>query len=305
MRSSLLAALCITLLVSSPRAQIAWTKQTDVTARQGHAMVYDAARGRVVVFGGEFALRSSDDTWEWDGSTWIERPTAGRPAARNGHAMVYDSLRRRIVLFGGVDGTTRFGDTWEYDGGDWRLVATSGPAPRYWSKLAYETASGRTLLFGGSSGGGSALGDTWEWDGLRWTELAPVQSPSARFGLGLAYDAGRDRTVLFGGMDATLARLSDTWEWNRSARTWSPSSAPRSGSVGELAADLRPGPRGRAGDRAHRRWAEQRRPVELGRQLVAAARDTDHAARARRLRFRLRQRAAPRRAVRRTARAAP
>ena len=38
------------------------------------AMVYDVARDRVVMFGGRPGLPESDanDTWEWDGSRWIE-----------------------------------------------------------------------------------------------------------------------------------------------------------------------------------------------------------------------------------------
>ena len=39
-----------------------------------HALAFDAARGRTVLFGGgNGAGATFDDTWEWDGSTWIER----------------------------------------------------------------------------------------------------------------------------------------------------------------------------------------------------------------------------------------
>ena len=62
------------------------------TARSGHAVAYDAARGRVVLFAGYAAGDARrNDTWEWDGSAWTERtPPAGSPTARSGHAMAYD-----------------------------------------------------------------------------------------------------------------------------------------------------------------------------------------------------------------------
>ena len=46
----------------------AWTQRSPASApspQQGHAMAYDAARGRVVLFGGHDSFRRGD-TWEWD-----------------------------------------------------------------------------------------------------------------------------------------------------------------------------------------------------------------------------------------------
>ena len=39
-------------------------------ARTGHAMAFDAKRGRVVLFGGGVERRRLGDTWEWDGNSW-------------------------------------------------------------------------------------------------------------------------------------------------------------------------------------------------------------------------------------------
>jgi hypothetical protein len=79
-------------------------------------MAFDALRNRVVLFGGNGPL---NDTWEWDGTTWVQMTVAVSPPARGGHAMAYDAARRQVVLFGGWL-PTLFSDTWVYglSGGD-------------------------------------------------------------------------------------------------------------------------------------------------------------------------------------------
>src|SRR5260370_14021358 len=106
------------------------------SARWGHGLAYDSARGKTVLFGGLGASGFVGDTWEWDSAagTWTLRATTG-PGARYAHAMVYDSVRRKIVLFGGISCSFAFcllGDTWEWDGaaGTWTLRATTGPPAR-------------------------------------------------------------------------------------------------------------------------------------------------------------------------------
>jgi len=82
------------LAVSAGLAQdLNWVKVTSyLTARAGHAMAYDAARGQVVLFGGWNGGPLSD-TWVWDGSNWVPKFSASRPPARFAHAMAYDAAR--------------------------------------------------------------------------------------------------------------------------------------------------------------------------------------------------------------------
>jgi len=68
--------------------------------RHHHAMAYDAARDRVVLFGGQADEDVFGDTWEWDGLSWT--PFAAGPHALIWHAMAYDANRQRTVLFGGT-----------------------------------------------------------------------------------------------------------------------------------------------------------------------------------------------------------
>jgi hypothetical protein len=45
------------------------------SARSGHALAFDAARGRVVLFGGGDGTGRLADTWEWDGTQWSRTGT--------------------------------------------------------------------------------------------------------------------------------------------------------------------------------------------------------------------------------------
>jgi hypothetical protein len=183
-----------------------WTlaATTGPSARRGHAMAYDSARGRVVLFGGN----SGDaGTWEWDGVAWVLRATAG-PVARQNHAMAYDAGRGVVVLFGGSAGGN---ETWEWDGHAWTLRTTGGPPARTGHALAYDQARGQIVLFGGTDAGGNRQ-DTWVWNGTVWTNPAN-SGPAARYGHGMTWDGSRGTVVLHGG----TVGGTETWSWNGSA----------------------------------------------------------------------------------------
>ena len=52
----------------------AWSRAatTGPPLRNGHALAYDSARNRVVLFGGFRNGQDFSDTWEWDGARWSE-----------------------------------------------------------------------------------------------------------------------------------------------------------------------------------------------------------------------------------------
>jgi hypothetical protein len=181
-------------------------------------MAYDSARGVTVLFGGSTGTVAKRETWEWDGSAWTRRSTAGPPPLFL-TAMAYDSARGVTVLFGGRPGTGgRNGETWEWDGSTWTLRATTGPAPRETHAMAYDSARGVTVLFGGNTTSTSAVNnDTWEWNGTLWS-LRTTTGPTPRREHALAFDADRGVCVLFGGYNSTVL-LRDTWEWNGSLWT--------------------------------------------------------------------------------------
>jgi hypothetical protein len=190
-------------------------------ARMFHAMVDDAAAGRLFLFGGiDFSSGSHGDSWEWDGSSWTEVTPPSSPHPRWGHAMAYDSDRARVILFGGYDvGSGEMADTWEWDGSIWRnLTPAVSPPARFAHGLAYDAVRRRVILFGGMGIGGTLLDDTWEWDGASWVDVTAAGSPPARQAHSIVFDGTRGRVVLFGG-DGVSGQLADTWEHGRSVET--------------------------------------------------------------------------------------
>jgi hypothetical protein len=150
-----------------------WTQRFPAhhpPARESSALVYDARRGVVVLFGGGQAAGSTvyGDTWEWNGDDWTQRldlPTS--PPARWAHAMAYDEDRQQTILFGGLTGTTAaFDDTWQYDGRTWTQVTSSPrPSARWDPGLAYDLLNRRMVLFGGMDWDGQFgwVDDTWHY----------------------------------------------------------------------------------------------------------------------------------------------
>ncbi|NMO16789.1 hypothetical protein HPC49_09085 [Pyxidicoccus fallax] len=146
---------------------------TAPSARLGHALAYDSARQRVVLFGGSEMKSVSEyvvlnDTWEWDGTNWVQEAPAAAPGVRLSHALAYDSARQRIVLFGGGGKGSSWDDTWEWDGTNWEQKApAAAPGARMSHALAYDSARQRVVLFGGRERKSGTVfvdvNDTWEW----------------------------------------------------------------------------------------------------------------------------------------------
>lgn len=176
-------------------------------------LVYDAARDRLVLFGGSAGRgKVNNETWEWDGTAWIKF-NGTSPEGRQAFTMIYDTKRKKTVLYGGMgtESDSVFDDTWEYDGIKWSKVADIGPGARSSAGFAYDEKRGMFLIFGGYNK--STLADTWGWDGKRWKKLAD-SGPSARVMGFMAYHKKRDRIILFGGRPGWPNDANDTWEWN-------------------------------------------------------------------------------------------
>lgn len=167
--------------------------------RGRHAMAYDAARQRIVLFGGDRDHAFLGDTWEWDGSSWSLRSNTG-PSPRAGAAMGYDRARQRVVLFGGSAADGVKNDVWEWDGSGWgrRTLLAPLPVPRSDARLAWDDARRALVLYGGSGTTGDVDAGVWELsEGWASRESSGA---ARRDGHGMAWDADRRRLVVFGGV---------------------------------------------------------------------------------------------------------
>ena len=140
----------------------------------GRALVHDAARDELVVFGGQHVQGTTfpvtvyhDETYVFRQGSWQLVNVAVRPSARAGAAIAYDPVRQRSVLFGGVGGTL-LADTWEWDGLAWTSVNAIGPAAGSASG-AFDFASQRVVVR-------DRTGAVWAFDGVGWL---PISSGSA------------------------------------------------------------------------------------------------------------------------------
>jgi hypothetical protein len=186
----------------------------------------DAARGRVVLFGGTRAEGESyvniGDTWEWDGSGWrLAVPAADGPGARTVVAMAYDPARRAVVMYGGAAGDWDTGeiqllrDVWTYDGARW----TRGPdGPEAWNgRLVYDHRRGEMLLAAVAGpwveSDGPFRVSLWRRRGDAWV-FADSSGPRSSNPIRPAFDTRRGVLVLpvLEGPDAGV------WEWD--GRRW-------------------------------------------------------------------------------------
>jgi hypothetical protein len=195
--------------------------------RTNAAMAYDAATGKVILFGGA----DLNDTWSWDGTNWTLLSPRSVPPARGGAGMVYDSALSELVMFGGVNNSGLLSDTWAWTGTNWAQQKGAGPSGRWGPQMAYDSAHSVVVLFGGGSVStcpATMNGDTWTWNG-KWAQQHPTTSPSPREGGGMDYDGFIGQSVLFGGSFISsscgpITYYNDTWYWNGS--NWTVQSSP-------------------------------------------------------------------------------
>jgi len=185
---------------------LAWVRHTmRPTARRQGAAAWDAARDRVVVFGGQSDSGVLPECWEWNGRDWA-RYAGIVPPARVQTAMAFDG--NGVVLYGGNGAA----DTWTFDGSTWTPAFVTGPGERHEHAMAYDAHRKRVVLFGGAS-----TDDTWEWDGASWKAVGTVHAPTPRAAAMMAYDPVRGVIVLAGGRDYTSGVVkTDTWTYDGS-----------------------------------------------------------------------------------------
>jgi hypothetical protein len=198
----------------------------------GHAMAFDSVRNRVVLFGGiqtVAPINDSLETWEYTGTTWVNRNPTGTPGRLEHHSMCFHAAANRTILFGGVNANPSTppnlvanDKTWAYDGlaNTWTELTISGPRPfrRERATLTYDPIRQVCILTGGlraqSSG---AAHDTWELSHSNgtWTwTLVDDPTVGGRVNSGAAFLPIQRHLVKFGGSNAAGGvQYQETLEW--------------------------------------------------------------------------------------------
>ncbi len=206
---------------STPQARtwawdgVAWAELSvpGPSARAGHVMAADDARGRVVLFGGWFGGTLLGDTWEWDGVRWelvpAPPPPLG-PVARRFAAAAFSKERGRVVMYGGLNAAgANLSDMWEWTGNRWLSIAQNGP-PRSSHALASDATC--LLMYAGNdnASAGAGIDATLIFRNGSWTTYTGSR-PRARV-TPMVYDDAIGRFLIFSGYTRTDPQNpADTW----------------------------------------------------------------------------------------------
>src|SRR5262245_6238011 len=145
---------------ANAQADGTWLLMGLPSDRDGHYAAYDAARDRMVAFGGMSSTRRND-VWVLPLSTatgWHQMLVGGTPpSARDGHTAIYDPVHDRMVVFGGFD-TGHRNDVWtlSFAGAPtWLQILPAGspPTPCVGHAAVYDPVRQRMLVIGGVDNG--------------------------------------------------------------------------------------------------------------------------------------------------------
>lgn len=219
-----------------------------ISPRVGHAMVFDDAGQRVVVFGGDIgSVTNCIQAHQVDGETWAYELGSDRwhqvdvvgPTARAQIPYALDTTRRRMVIFGGrfrageVGDFTLYDETWAFDlqTDSWNQLQTSeAPSARVDASMIFDSARDRMVLFGGNTSASPASfspsGETWALDlaTSEWTAIAQVGGPEAREFHSAAVTPDGSRMIVVAGGDENAfvgPFLRDAWALDLATDTWS------------------------------------------------------------------------------------
>ena len=188
-----------------------WVLKAPATSPPGlykPSMVFDEARGEVVLFGGmDHAGQYQNKTWVWDGVTWTRKTPVHSPPAQFNSVMAYDRLRQTVVLCNSELPVSP--GTWIWNGSDWSENQSAVQPYVGQGDMAYDPRDQTLLLV---ATGSSGSGETWRFDGANWSKLAPTNHP--RMGRNsqdeLVFDEARNEMVF------VCWTPQQTWVWTGS-----------------------------------------------------------------------------------------
>ncbi|TXG85747.1 MAG: hypothetical protein E6R14_04200 [Thermomicrobiales bacterium] len=208
-------------------------------ARWDHALIADASRGRLYMFGGRDADGAAlSDLWSFDlaAGSWTSIDAPG-PVARFGMAVSATPDGSGFLLFGGQAGPDFFADVWSFDfeAQSWTQIddGTGGaPTPRYGLGSAFD-GQGRFVISHGFTFEGR-FDDTWAFEpNGGWLEISPApETRPLRRCLHevVPIDEGA-RLLLYAGCSSGYGPCpqGDLWEYETATGSWTqllPSNVP-------------------------------------------------------------------------------
>jgi Kelch motif/Galactose oxidase, central domain len=215
-------------LEGAPSWHLATSGPEPVTGRWGAISVYDAARDRMLVFGGHGELSNFEIAYRNDviglplggEAPWSTVSIVGTPPVeRRDTAAGMDVPGQRMLLFGGLGMLGDLQDLWQLDCSStptWSPIAALGTPPpsRHGHTAIVDEHRRRLIVFGGL--GATALNDVWtlSLDGVAtWAPLIVSGTPPVeRWEHAAVYDRSRDRMLMFGGIGLGGVRFREVWE---------------------------------------------------------------------------------------------
>ncbi len=219
-----------------------WSELTltgDVPSpRSGSVVIADAARDRLLLFGGQDAtgLRGELYALDFTGAdaarwTLLQPEGTGGPSPRTSATGGIDAVTARVFIAFGNDGALRDDAFVIEESADvvppriaWTTTDPAGPTARMNHSLVVDPTRRRAIVFGGFDG--AYVGDTWSLDisdlgAPRFTALTSSgPAPAVRFAHSANLDADRDRMLLVFGSDGTsgvFEYFNDVWSLDLAA----------------------------------------------------------------------------------------
>ena len=204
-------------------------------------MVFDAAIGGIVMFGGGGAALSGE-TWVYDvlGDTWRGVTRTLTPSPRLGFGMAFVESTDEVVVIGGskvparqcsrrVVGSVSPVDVWFLDESlTWRRGESAAAPPDRWGHaVAAVSGTDAIVLFGGTGTEfdrlqSELLGDTWIYtqSNGEWREVSTGEGPEPRLCAQMASDSDTGLIYLWGGVTESLASDPTLWAFDPRTETW-------------------------------------------------------------------------------------
>lgn len=177
--------------------------------RFGASAAYDPITRMVMLYGGRLSPGDVvDDTWGWDGTTWLALDAGtGSPPVGEGSLMAWDPAHNQMVLSAG-------GQTWVWNGSHWdRQPDGDLPSGTAFGSVAFDPVTRALLAISCCA----PQVTTYRWDGMAWRQVG--SGANAPVILSLALDPVSDRLLLC--TDPTQSQVGrQMWSW--SGRDWIP-----------------------------------------------------------------------------------